>query len=339
MTDAIGSVRPRRVLVTGAGGFLGGVLARRLQAEGHQVVTIQRGDYPELANAGIECHRGSITDLSVLSRAMEGCETVFHVAAKAGVWGSWLDYFRTNVQGTQAVIDTCKQAHVRQLVFTSSPSVIFDGKDHVGVDESYPYPASYMAHYPATKADAERRVLNANHESLQTISLRPHLIWGPGDPHLIPRVLDRGQKGKLRRIGNREYLVDAVYVDNAADAHLLAMNALDRGVGGGEAYFVTNQEPWELWKLLNAILACRGIAPVTKKIPVGLSKSMGALFETTYRLLGKTSEPPMTRFVASQLSTSHWYSPVKIQRDLGYFPRISMDEGLQMLAKSLASPS
>jgi nucleoside-diphosphate-sugar epimerase len=335
MTEKTVVEAPRRVLVTGAGGFLGGVLARRLAASGHEVVTLQRGEYPDLVAAGMTCHRGSINDSVALRKAMDGCDTVFHVAAKAGVWGSWLDYFRTNVQGTQAVIDACRGAGVKQLVFTSSPSVVFDGLDHAGVDETYPYPRKHLAHYPATKADAERRVLAANSESLRTIALRPHLIWGPGDPHLVPRVLERGRQGKLRRLGSKECLVDAVYVDNAAQAHLLAVEALSRGVGAGEAYFVTNQEPWELWKLLNRILACGGIAPVAKSIPVPVAKGLGSLLETVYRLLGRTSEPPMTRFVASQLSTSHWYSPEKIQRDLGYFPSVSMEEGLARLAGSL----
>lgn len=325
-----------KALVTGGGGFLGGAIVRRLVARGDAVRSFARGEYPELAGLGVEVVRGDLSDAAALAAAAQGCDVVFHVAAKAGVWGPYAEYFRANVTGTENVVAACRAHGVRRLVYTSSPSVVFDGRDMEGVDESVPYPDHYHTAYPQTKALAEKLVLGANGAELATVSLRPHLIWGPGDPHLVPRIVARARAGRLRRIGNRPNLVDTVYIDNAAYAHLLAADHLAPGAPvAGKAYFITQGEPLPLWDMINRILAAAGLPPVTKSVPAGMAYAAGWLCETVYGLLRLRAEPPMTRFVARELATAHWFNIDAARRDLGYRPAVSLEEGLKRLAASL----
>jgi 2-alkyl-3-oxoalkanoate reductase len=323
-------------LVTGGGGFLGGAIVRRLVARGDKARSLSRGRYAELDALGVEQHQGDMTDPAAADAAVAGCDVVFHVAAKAGVWGPYADYYRANVVGTQHILDACRKHGVRRLVFTSSPSVVFDGRDMEGVDESAPYPTHYEAAYPKTKAEAERRMLAANGPDLATVALRPHLIWGPGDNHLVPRILERGRAGRLRRIGRANKLIDGVYIDNAADAHLLAADRLAPGSPiAGKAYFIANGEPVPLWDLVNRILAAGGVSPVTRTVPTWLAYTLGWLLETGYTVLRRRDEPPMTRFVARELTTAHWFNIEAARRDLGYEPKVSIEKGLRRLAVSL----
>jgi nucleoside-diphosphate-sugar epimerase len=254
------------------------------------------------------------------------------VAAKAGIAGRFRDYYRANVVGTENVVNACLQAGIRRLVYTSSPSVVFGGRDMEGVDESVPYPASYEAPYPQTKALAERLVLAANGAALATVALRPHLIWGPGDNHLVPRILARGQSGRLRRIGRESKLIDSVYIDNAAEAHLLAADRLGPGSPlAGKAYFISNGEPVPIWDLVNNILAAGGLPPVTRSVPKWLAMTAGWVLERLYCVLWPDAEPPMTRFLARELATAHWFTITAARRDLGYAPRVSIEEGLRRL--------
>lgn len=327
-----------KALVTGAGGFLGGVIARMLRERGDLVRSFSRGEYPALAAIGVEQFRGDLGNREAVVRASEGCDIVFHVAAKAGIWGPYDEFHRANVTGTENVLEACRINGIRRLVYTSSPSVVFDGRDVEGGDESLPYPSGFEADYPATKALAERLVLSANSSGLATVALRPHLIWGPGDNHLVPRIIARARAGRLRRIGNRPCLVDTVYVDNAARAHLLAAERLD--IGGpvaGKAYFISNGEPLPLWEMVNRILAAADIAPVTRSIPPGVAYAAGVVCELLWRRLALSGDPPMTRFVAHELATAHWFSIEAARRDLGYSPEISIAEGLERLRGWLMS--
>jgi nucleoside-diphosphate-sugar epimerase len=320
-------------LVTGGGGFLGGAVVRRLVDRGDAVRSLARGDYPALRELGVEIIRGDLADRETVLRAIEGCDLVFHVAAKAGVWGPSKEYYRVNVEGTRHILDACRAAGVRRLVSTSSPSVVFDGRDMEGIDESAPYPAHFEAPYPQTKAEAERLVLTANGPDLATVALRPHLIWGPGDNHLVPRILARGRAGKLRRIGRAIKLIDATYIDNAADAHLLAADRLAPGSPvAGRAYFIAQGEPIPLWDLVNKILAAGGLPPVTRTVPLPLAEAAAALCEAAYRAAGASTEPPLTRFVVRELATAHWFNLDAARRDLGYRPAVSTAEGLERLA-------
>jgi nucleoside-diphosphate-sugar epimerase len=325
------------ILVTGGSGFVGSALCRRLVARGEAVRSLQRGDSAMLRSLGVDCRRGDVADRDAVNAALPGCHAVFHVAAKAGVWGSAAEYHRANVVGTENVIAACRDLGVGRLVFTSSPSVIYDGTDETGIDESAPYPKRYLAEYPRAKAIAEQMVLAANGPQLATVALRPHLIWGPGDNHLVPRLIARAKAGRLRRVGDGRNTVDATYIDNCIDAHLAAVDRLQPGAAcAGKAYFISNGEPLPLWELIDRILACAGLPPVRKSISASSAYRIGALFESIYRIVGARSEPPMTRFVARQLSTSHWYDLTAAKRDLGYEPRVTTEEGLRELRNWLA---
>jgi len=323
-------------LVTGGGGFLGSAIIERLVARGVRVRSLARGDYPQLRKLGVETIRGDLSIAAAVADAVRGVDIVFHVAAKAGVWGPYSEYHETNVNGTRAVLLACKAHGVPRLVYTSSPSVVFDGRDQAGVNESAPYSTHFLAAYPMTKAEAEREVLIACCSSLMTVALRPHLIWGPGDNHLVPRILARGNS--LRRIGRLNPLVDSVYIDNAADAHILAAERLQPGHPiCGNAYFISNGEPRPVWDLINAILAAGGKPPVTKSVPRVIARTAAWWIETRHRLRKRRDEPRITRFVVSELCVAHWFDISAARRDLGYSPTISIDEGLQRLAVWLQS--
>jgi nucleoside-diphosphate-sugar epimerase len=325
-----------KALVTGGGGFTGGEVVRQLLARGVNVRSFTRSSYPWLAEIGVEQVQGDLAHLPDVERAVAGCDVVFHVAAKAGVWGRYADFYAINVTGTENVIAACQKYGVRRLVYTSTPSVVHTGGDIEGGDESLPYAKKFEAYYPQTKAKAEQAILAANGPDLATVALRPHLIWGPGDPHLIPRVLARARAGKLRRIGTRDVTVDVTYVENAAWAHLLAADKLAIGSPiAGKVYFITNGEPVKLWEFLNRIFAEAGLPPVTRSVPVWLARLVGRLSETAHRVFRLAGEPAMTRFVAGQLSTSHWYNISAARRDLGYEPRVSIEDGLRRLAATL----
>ncbi len=322
------------VLVTGGGGFLGGAILRRLIGKGEAVRSFSRARYARLEAWGVEQVQGDLCDLSAVTKACRDVEAVFHVAAKPGVWGSYQDFYRPNVLGTENIIAACRQCGVQRLIYTSSPSVVFDGGNIDGADESAPYPVSFHAHYPRTKAWAERKVLEAAAEGLAAIALRPHLIWGPGDTHLAPRIIARAHR--LRQVGDGRNMVDTIYVDNAAHAHVLAEECLKRKPHlSGRVYFISQDQPIALWEMINRILAAGGKPPVTKTISPAMAYMIGALCEGVYGLLGLRREPPMTRFVARELATSHWFNIQAAKTDLGYSPIVSIDEGLKHLAEWL----
>ena len=326
-----------KALVTGGGGFLGRAIATKLRARGDEVRSFSRKKHAELEALDVEHIQGDLADSNAVSQAVRGgVDVVFHVGAKAGVWGPYADYFATNVTGTENVITACRQEGVRKLVYTSTPSVVFGGNDLEGVDESIPYASRYETAYPETKAMAERNVLQSNDPELATIALRPHLIWGPGDNHLVPRIVARGRAGKLRKIGRRPCLVDSVYIDNAADAHILAAEKLaPEATCAGKPYFISNDEPMPVFDLINKILAAAGVPPVTRSVSLPLAVTAGWVMETVYRVLSITEEPPLTRFVAHQLATSHWFDISAARRDLGYVPTVTIDEGMDRLKRSL----
>ncbi len=325
-----------KVLVTGAGGFLGGAIVRALLTRDVEVVALQRGDYPWLVEQGVQVFRGDLSDQKMVSEASEDCDVVFHVAAKAGVWGKYDDYYQSNVVGTDNVVTACQQQGVSRLIYTSSPSVVFSGVDEDGINEQVAYPEDYLAAYPETKAIAERRVLAANGNGLSTIALRPHLIWGVGDQHLAPRIIDRARAGRLRLVGDRNNLVDSTYIDNAVQAHLLALESLaPDATCAGKAYFISNGEPIPMPDLINRILAAANMPPIEKTLSANAAYGIGVTLEFIYRMLSISKEPAMTRFIARQLSCAHWYDLSAARNDLGYEPEVSLDEGFRRLQKSL----
>ncbi len=326
-----------RILVTGAGGFLGGAVARMLLARGDQVIAVQRGAAAELVALGAELLQGDLAEPATAARAAKGCDGVIHVAAKAGHWGSYASYFSANVLATRNVLAACEQHSIARLVYTSTPSVVHAGGDLAGVNESAPVATHFHAHYPATKAIAEREVLLANSAKLSTCALRPHLIWGPGDNHLLPRLIARAKAGRLRFVGDGQNLLDTIYIDNAARAHLAALDRLAPNAAcAGKAYFLSNDEPLPVKEIVNRLIACAGLPPCNKHIPTAIAYAIGALMELSYRVLPLKGEPLLTRFVVSQLSTAHWFDISAAKRDLGYRAEVSITEGLALLAATMA---
>lgn len=352
----------------------------RLLAAGIKVTGFARGHYPELEALGVVMLQGDLVNKDQLQQAMQGCDIVFHVASKAGVWGDRDSYFCPNVKGAANVIAACKALKINKLVYTSTPSVTFAGQDESGIDESTPYATSFLNYYAHSKAIAEKMMLDANQVgdvsvesaaatqatqattatisdnnlattqvaipntsqvtspyALKTVALRPHLIWGPGDPHLVPRVLARGRLDKLKLVGREDKLVDTIYIDNAAYAHVLAALELCQAKPKcqGKAYFLSNDEPITMAKMLNLILACDALPPVTNRVPQSVAYVAGAVLEIVYFLLKKQEEPMMTRFVARQLSCSHYFDISAAKRDLGYRALISINEGMARLKASL----
>ena len=321
-----------KALVTGGGGFLGSNLVKALRARGDEVRVLARGDYPQLRALGVETVRADVVDAEATAKACVGVDVVFHTAALAGGWGDPRQFEAVNVQGTRHVIAGCRAGGVRGLVYTSTPSVVHVHRDVEGEDESLPYATHFTADYPRTKAQAEQVVRAASDAALGTVSLRPHFIWGPGDRHLLPRLLKRARAGKLRQVGSRDPKTDTVYVDNCVHAHLLAADALRAGKPvGGRAYFVSDDAPIGTWTMANRMLAAAGAPPVGRPVPAWLAYGLGAVLEGTHGLLGLQSEPMMTRFAASELSHAQWYRLDAIQRDLGYAPVVSLDEGFRRL--------
>jgi nucleoside-diphosphate-sugar epimerase len=336
VSDPVPSTAAGPVLVTGGTGFLGRAIVRRLIAQGRVVTVLGRNPAPDLEAWGVQFVRASLDDAAAVRGACRGMESVFHVAAKVGVWGRHEDYFRTNVLGTRAVIEGCRAHGVSRLINTSTPSVVYNGRDLSGANESLPLTTSCPSPYPLTKAVAEAEVAAANGGALRTVSLRPHLIWGPGDPHLVPRILARARSGRLRIVGGGGNRVDMVHVENAADAHLAAESALaGSGAAAGRSYFITNGEPVVLWDWVNDLLRALGEKPVTRRIPLAAASAVGLACEAVWAVLRLAGEPPMTRFVAAELAKDHWFDISAARRDLGYAPRIGMAEGVAGLVAAL----
>lgn len=332
-------------LVTGAGGFLGRYVCEQLVARGDRVRGFARGDYPELREQGVDLRRGDLADRAAVVAACEGVDGVLHVGGKVGVWGRAIDYFETNVQGTLNVLSACYEHGVGRLVLTSSPSVTFDAAswgscDQRGVDSTAPYPTRWLAHYPHTKAIAEQLVLAqdrstcADGSTLRTVALRPHLVWGPRDHHLTARLFERARAGKLRRVGDGKNRVDMVYVENAAEAHLLALDALAEPDPrcAGNAYFVSQGEPVNCWQWIDELLALAKLPPVNRSVSARVAYAAGCAMELVHWLRRDfQNEPRMTRFVARSLATDHWFDAEAPALDFGYRPRVSTEEGMRRL--------
>lgn len=325
-----------KALVTGGGGFLGLYVVEQLLEDGCDVRVLSRGRYDVLDQLGVESVQGDIRDAATVESACKGIDSVFHVAAVPGIWGSWEMFHGINTLGTKNVISACRKQNVSKLIYTSSPSVVFDGKDHIDADESLPYPTKYLSHYPHTKALGEQAVIAANGPDLATCAIRPHLIWGPRDTQLVPRLIDRARSGRLRLVGDGTNVISMAYVENVAAAHVQASRVLTpESPVAGQVYFINEPEPVNCSDWINTLLDCAGLPPVKKRISAKAAHRIGAVCEAIWSLLGLKSEPPMTRFLAGQLASSHSYRIDKAKRDFGYEPRVSVEEGLRRLAPEL----
>ena len=321
------------VFVTGAGGFLGTALCKFLRAAEIKVIGFARGKHDHLAALGVDLIQGDLQDKQAVINAMQGCDLVFHVASKAGVWGNKESYFKPNVEGTHNIIEACRINNINRLVYTSTPSVTFSGVDESGIDESQPYADQFLNFYGLSKAIAEETILKTNSKNLKTVALRPHLIWGPDDPHLVPRVIERAKAKKLKLVGKEDKLVDTIYIDNAVYAHLLAAVELNKkeSLCAGKAYFLSNDQPILMATMLNKILTAANEPEVNARISSGLAYFVGTLLEWWYLRTGNENEPIMTRFVAKQLSTSHYFNINAAKQDLNYQPLVSINEGMKYL--------
>lgn len=333
-----------KVLVTGGSGFLGSHIIEQLREQGHQARSMARSPQPELEARGVETIKGDICSEQDAARAVKGCDAVIHTAAMVGAWGKEDQFFKVNVEGTRVMLKAAREAGIERFVFTSSPSVVFDGTPLINAGPETPYPTSFPTPYASTKAESERVALAADDPAgMRVTALRPQLMWGPGDPHLLPMLMKKAEAGKLRVVGDGKARVDITYIDNAARAHLDALDALGKPVGedhpGGKAYFISNGEPVELWSWISALMKQMGAPAPGGAVPRQAAWLAGWATEVFWSLLGKQEDPPLTRYVALKMSTDQYYDLEPARRDLGYVPSISMEEGLQRLLEDRATTS
>jgi 2-alkyl-3-oxoalkanoate reductase len=324
-----------RTVVTGGNGFLGSHLVRRLVAAGHEVTSLQRSDpssFPKVE--GVRYVRTDLAGMDSGASLFEGVDVVFHVAASAGVWGRWADYYRANYLATVNVVNACRDAGVKNLVYTSTPSVVFTGAPIVGGDERMPYGRNWLCHYAHSKALAEAWVLGTEVAAfLNVVALRPHLIWGAGDPHLLPRLIRRARRGGLKQVGGGTNRVDITHVEHVSAAHLLAMDRLLNRpeTVRGKAYFLSDGQPVILWQWIQKVLQEVGLDPIRRKVPLEVVYPAAAMLELIYGVLRLKSEPPMTRFVAVELAKDHFFDISAARRDLGYKPEVTAEQWNAMI--------
>lgn len=315
------------VLVTGASGMLGRAVARRLVEDGWAVRTLQRR---ASGVAGAVDVRGSVTDREAVARAVDGVAAVVHLAAKVDIVGPEAEYRAVNVEGTRAVLDAARTAGATRTVLVSSPSVAHTGDSLVGVGAGPAEPESARGPYARTKAAAEQLALAADQPGFRVVAVRPHVVWGPGDTQLVARIVERARAGRLPVLGSGAPLIDTTYVDNAVDALVAALVAPDAAYG--QAYVVTNGEPRPVRELIDAICTACGVPVPRRRVPAALARAAGAGLDTAWARLPLPGEPPLTRFVAEQLSTAHWFDQRRTRAALGWEPRVTLDEGIARLA-------
>ena len=326
-----------KVLVTGGGGFLGQAICRQLVAAGHSVCAFNRNRHAGLDELNVEQRLGDISHLDSVCDAAKGIDAIVHSAGKVGAWGALEEYYETNVRGTDNVLAACELNEIDKLVFTSSATVVHGGGDLEGVDESAPYATHFSSPYAQTKALAEQRVLAANGNELATVALRPHIVWGPGDPNFLPRILRQARRGRFRLIGKADKKIDTTWIDNAAAAHVLAVQKIAVGSPiAGKAYFVTQGDPITVEHLINSWLRADGFPPETRRVPLGLAQFLGTALETIYQTVRAQNEPPVTRLGVEMLTTAQWFNIEAAKRDLGYTPTVSLAEGFVRLSQYLA---
>ncbi len=314
-----------KVLVTGASGMTGRALVRALCARGDDVTVLQRRP----SRLGVPEVLGDIADQDLVRGAVTGQDAVIHLAAKVDVVGEWAEFERVNVGGTRSVVDACRQAGVPRLIHISSPSVAHAGVSLAGVGAEPADPAAARNTYARSKAMAEQIALAADSPGLAVVSLRPHLIWGPGDTQLIEPVLARARAGRLPLIGHGTALVDTTYVDNVVTAMLAAVQVC--GPVHGEALVVTNGEPRPIGEILELVCRAADVPGPRRRVPLPVARAAGAAIETAWRLAGRPGVPPMTRFLAEQLGTAHWFDQRRTREALQWAPSVTLDEAFERL--------
>lgn len=317
-----------RVLVTGASGLLGRAVAARVRAAGHEVRTFQRSPS---AVPDVEDVRGSVTAAADVDRAVTGVDAVVHLAAKVSLAGYPADFEQVNVVGTQRLLSAAAREGVTRFVQVSSPSVAHTGRSIVGDGARPADPARARGHYARTKARSELLALAADGGAMNVVAVRPHIVWGPGDTQLVARVVARARAGRLPLLDGGRALIDTTYVDNAAAAIAAALERAADDAVHGNAYVVTNGEPRPVAEMLAGICAAAGVPAPRRSVPAGLARAAGGAVEAVWRIRPGQDEPPMTRFLAEQLSTAHWFDQRRTRADLQWAPEVTIDEGLERL--------
>lgn len=320
-----------RVLVTGASGMLGAAVAQLLLDAGHDVRTFQRRP----ALGGTEDILGSMTDAAALERATAGMQAVVHLAAKVSLAGRAAEFEAVNVEGTRTLLSAVERAGVERFVHVSSPSVAHSGAAIMGEGAAPADPERARGDYARTKARGELLALDADRPGFSVVAVRPHLVWGPGDTQLIGRIVERSRRGRLPLLGAGAALIDTCYRDNAASAIVAALDAAQ--TAHGRAFVVTNGEPRTISELLEGICRAAGVQPPRWRLPAGVARVAGMGVEALWAVRPGEDEPPMTRFLAEQLSTAHWFDQRETRAALHWQPRVSLDEGLARLAESYRS--
>lgn len=323
-----------KVLVTGAGSLLAAETVRRLVARGDTVSVLQRRPSAVAAELGLTEFLGDVVDEQVVAHAVAGADTVIHLAARVGVVGTPEQFFTTNVVGTRTVLAAAREAGVGRFIFVSSPSVAHTGEAIAGHGADAADPRHAKGEYSKSKALAEREVLAADGDGITTIAVRPHLVWGPGDTQLVGRIVQRAQQGRLALVAGGRPLIDTTYLDNAADALIAAADHAD--AGHGRAFIVSNGEPRTVEEILTRICQAAGERPPTRSVPRALAWAAGALAEGAWKVGRRDDDPPMTRFLAGQLGTAHWFDLRETQDVLHWRPQVGLDEGFERLRASFA---
>jgi nucleoside-diphosphate-sugar epimerase len=320
-----------RVLVTGASGLLGRAVAAELLAAGHEVRCFQRRPS---GVAGASDSLGSVTAPDAVARAVSGQDAIVHLAAKVSLAGDPADFDRVNVGGTRNLLEAARSAGVQRFVYVSSPSVAHSGTSIVGDDALPADPASARGDYARTKAEAELLALAADSSEFRVVAVRPHLVWGPGDTQLVERVVERARRGRLPFLDSGAALIDTIYIDNAATGIAAALARVDSV--HGRSYVLTNGEPRPVAEMLAGICGAAGVESPRWRVPASVARTAGSLIEAVWRVKPGVDEPPMTRFLAEQLSTAHWFDQRRTRADLEWTPAVSLDEGFRRLAEHYA---
>jgi len=321
-----------RVLLTGASSYLGAQVARQLHTRGDAVTVLQRNPSEVATELSLTEYLADITDPAAVAQAMVRVDRVIHLAAKVGVVGSYREFHNTNVVGTNVVVTAAREAGVAGLVYISSPSVAHTGASLVGVPATPANPDHAQGHYARTKAIAEQFALRASTPEFPTVAIRPHLVWGPGDTQLVGRVLARAKAGRLVLVGGGRALVDTTYISNAVDAIIAATDRV--GLVPAQAFIVSNGQPRTVAELFTSICDAAGVPGPTRSIPRSLAYAGGAVSELVWKVTGRLDDPPMTRFLATQLGTAHWFDLANTRAKLQWEPHVSLAAGFEQLAKT-----
>ena len=326
----------RTVLVTGASGMLGGDVARVLLARNWRVRVFQRGHAAVAEREGVDEVLGSITDPEDVARALDGVDDVVHLAAKVSFTGDWDEFVRVNVTGTRVLLCQAQNAGVENVVFVSSPSVAHAGVSIEGAGAEPANPDTARGNYARSKAAAELLALSMDGQrDLKVAAVRPHIVWGPGDTQLVERVADRAAAGRMPNLDHGAAMIDTTYIDNASEGIVRALERID--VVHGRALVLTNGEPRPVGELIARMCRATGAEAPTRSIPGGVARLAGKVIETVWphlpaKLRRGDGEPPMTEFLAEQLSTAHWFDQRETRELLDWTPSVSLDEGFSRLA-------